>query len=398
MKIVLSVTLPLYIQKVMIRIFFILIALILSGLNTFAQNQDKIVPVDVSLWHPVALVPDSPENTIYLNIGLPQTQQHNIEGVNLSLLGSKIKGKLDGISLTGFISENQCNINGVTIAGLGNFTNGELHGLAISGGINLNFNNVKGVEVATVSNFTIGHMSGLQFSLFNNFVAGQLRGVQLSPAMNVAASSVNGAQISGMINISMEDLHGIQMGLGNYARNFKGAQIGLVNSVGRGFKGVQIGLINYSYNHATLKLGLINVSSITHIQWMMFSGNNSYINLAARFKDKYFFNQIGVGFPSYYSNNSFSGELNYRAGLVLPFKRFSLYGDLGFSHFSLTDKDESSETPASLYAVQTHVTAEYQMLNKMSVFVSSGYQIASRYGEFKAYDKKPIFEFGITLF
>lgn len=376
----------------------LILSLLLSAYCAFAQTQEKIIPLDVSIWHPVALVPYSPQNTVCLNIGLPQTQQYNIKGVNLALIGSKIKGELKGVSITGLLSENQYKVNGVTIAGLGNFTSGEQSGLAVAGGINLSFNNVKGFEFAGVSNFTIGHLRGFQFSLFNNFVAGHLQGVQLSPAMNVVASNVKGVQISGMMNISMEDLQGVQIGMGNYAKTVKGAQIGLINSVGRGFKGVQIGLINYSYDPARYKIGLINVSKMTHIQWMMFSGNNSYFNLAARFKDKHFFNQLGVGFPSYFSKNSFSGEINYRTGVVFPIKKFSLYGDLGFSHFSLTDRDQSSETPASLYAVQSHITAELNLVERMSLFASTGYQIASKYGECKVYDKKPIFEFGITLF
>ncbi|MDP4271195.1 MAG: hypothetical protein Q8909_13900 [Bacteroidota bacterium] len=382
----------------MVKRVLIIAILVLAGKQLFAQNQEKIIPVDISLWHPIALFPDSPQNKVFLNIGLPQTQQHNVRGLNLSLLGSKLKGCFSGLNLTGFISENQCKVNGVTIAGLGNFTSGEQTGLAVSCGINLNFNNVKGFELAAVSNFDIGHLKGFQFSFFNNFVAGHLHGMQLSPAMNVAASSVKGIQLSGMMNVTMENLDGVQIGFGNYARNFRGVQLGLINSVGRGFKGVQIGLINYSYDDAKVKLGLINVSRITHIQWLMYSGNSSYSNFAARFKDKYFFNQIGIGFPSYLSKNAFSGEVNYRAGVILPIKRFSLLGDLGFSHISLEDKDQSSATPKSLYSLQTHLTGEYQLMKKISVFVSGGYLMASKYGELKVFSKKPVLEFGVALF
>lgn len=382
----------------MVKRVLIIVLLLFAGKQFFAQNQEKIIPVNISLWHPVAFFPDSSQNKVFLNIGLPQTQQHNVQGLNLSLLGSKLEGCFTGLNLTGFISENQCKVNGVTIAGLGNFTSGEQNGLAVSGGINLNFNNVQGFEFAGVSNFDIGHLKGFQFSFFNNFVAGHLRGVQLSPAMNVAASSVNGLQLSGMVNITMENLDGTQIGLGNYARNFRGVQFGLVNSVGRGFKGMQIGLINYSYDQAKVKLGLINVSRITHIQWLMYSGNSSYSNFAARFRDKYFFNQIGIGFPSFLSKSAFSGEINYRAGLILPMKKFSLLGDLGFSHVSLEDRDQSSATPKSLYSLQTHLTGEYQFLKKISVFISGGYLTASKYGELKVFSKKPVLEFGLALF
>ncbi len=360
--------------------------------------REKIVPLNITLWHPVSLVPYHPYHVTYLNLGLPQSLQSNINGLSLNLIASKEKGNLNGINLTGLIAENEGDVNGIMVAGLGSFTTGRSRGISIAGNINLHFNESQGVQLATLSNFNIGEMDGLQVSAINNFAAGHLHGAQISAGMNIAASKVEGAQITGLLNVSMENLHGMQLGLANYARNVNGIQIGLINSVGRSVKGVQIGLINYAYDNASVKLGLINVSRATHLQWLMYAGNSSFMNLAARFKTNHFYNQVGIGFPHRLSEKNFSGVINYRAGLSFPIRKFSLNGDIGYSHITLNDNDLNTRGISNLYALQTRGTIEYQFIDKLAFFVSGGYEVTSKYHELKAYDHKPILEFGIALF
>ncbi len=360
--------------------------------------QEKIIPLNISLWHPVSLVPYHPHSVTYLNLGLPQSLQSNIKGLSLNMIASKANGNLTGINLTGLIAENEGNVDGIMIAGLGSFTTGKSRGLSVAGNINLHLNESQGVQLATLSNFNIGQMDGLQVSAINNFAAGHLHGAQISAGMNIAASKVEGAQITGLLNVSMEDLHGMQIGLANYARNVNGVQIGLINAAGRTVKGVQIGLINYAYEKASVKLGLINVSRATHLQWLMYVGNSSFMNLAARFKNEHFYNQVGIGFPHRLSDKNFSGVINYRAGISFPLKNFSLNGDLGYSHITLNDNDLDAQGISSLYALQARGTIEYQFIDKLAFFLSSGYEITSKYHELKAYDHKPILEFGIALF
>lgn len=375
----------------------VLLFLILTH-SLISVAQEKIVPFNITLWHPVSLVPYHPHNVTYLNLGLPQSKQSNIKGLSLNLIASKEKGNLTGINLTGLIAENEGNVDGIIIAGLGSFTTGKSRGLFVAGNINLHFDESQGVQLAALSNFNIGQMDGLQTSAINNFVAGQLHGAQVSAGMNIAASKVEGAQIAGLLNVSMEDMNGVQIGLGNYARNVRGVQIGLINAAGRSVKGVQIGLINYAYEKASVKLGLINVSKETHLQWLMYAGNSSFMNLAARFKNEHFYNLVGIGFPYRLSDKNFSGVINYRAGLSFPIRKFSLSGDLGYSHITLNDNELETQGISNLYALQARGTIEYQFIDKLAFFVSGGYEITSKYHELKVYDHKPILEFGIALF
>lgn len=372
--------------------------LFILALGCSLNAQNRIIPLNLSLWDPVSLFRYDSTSTTFLNIGILHNKSAKVNGISMSSIYSTTTGHLNGLALNGILGIQESSVNGLTLAGLVNVTTGKIKGVNYAGFLNMNLNTAEGMQVAGAANFNVGDFTGFQSSGMSNFSAGKMNGFQLAGAINVAGEQVTGLQLSTLLNISMENLSGVQISLSNYAREVKGAQIGLLNAAGRGVKGVQIGLINYSYEKASLKLGLINVSPATRLQLLLFSGNTQYANFAARFKNKYTFTQIGFGVPSYISPKTFSGEISYRAGLILPIKRFSLSGDLGISHILLANKNDAPNDPHKLYSLQGRISAEYQLFDRLAVFASGGYQFNSRYKEFNSYQSKPIFEFGIALF
>lgn len=81
---------------------------------------------------------------------------------------------------------------------------------------------------------------------------------------------MKGIQISGLGNITGSTSVGVQLAPFNVAVHAKGLQIGLVNYYKDKLDGFQLGLVNANPN--------------TKVQMMIFGGNTTKLNMAARFK------------------------------------------------------------------------------------------------------------------
>jgi len=379
-----------------VSFFLIIVLSFISAQNLEAKDKSGLF--NLSVWHPLSLRSYQAGNKSLLSIGLPHSIEANTTGLKLDLVAGTNRENMNGVLISGLLSKIDRDCNGLVINGIGNITKGKTRGVSISGYINLHFESSTGMQLAGLSNFNVGKTGGIQLSGIHNFSAGDMHGIQISGGMNIAASHVSGVQLSGLFNASLENMKGVQLGIGNYARSIYGTQIGVFNAVGRKAEGVQIGLINYAYEESSVKLGLINVSNETRLQSLVYSGNSSFINFAARFRNKHYYNQIGIGFPSFLSPNTFSGTINYRAGLILPIRNLSINSDLGFSHISLRDKESISAMPSKLFSLQARSSLEIKIVDRFSFFVTGGYEWISGYKNIGTYDHQPIVEFGIALF
>lgn len=139
-------------------------------------------------------------------------------------------------------------------------------------------------------------------------------------------------------------------------------------------KGLQIGLVNYYKEKLDgFQLGLVNANPNTKVQMMLFGGNATKLNLAARFKNKLFYTILGGGTHFLDFSDKFSGALFYRAGLELPvYKQLFISGDLGYQHAE-TFRNKDYGFPARLYSLQTRINLEYRLTAKSGVFVTGGY-------------------------
>lgn len=361
--------------------------------------------------------------------GITNINGYNVNGLSMSglinLIGNQAQGfllagginisgkEMRGLMIGGLVNISGTHAKGLQIGGLANVTGEDVKGINIGGLMNVNARTLYGTQLASLININgktaygtqiaaIGNVGvkikGLQLSALSNIAATELKGVQICGAVNTAMSTAHSAQISPLVNICLNRMGGAQVGIGNYATEVKGTQIGFLNLCSGEVKGVQIGIINHSKDTSTVKIGLVNVNPITHIQLLAFGGNSAKFNLGVRFQNKLTYTMLGFGSHYLDLNDKFSGTIFYRAGLYYPFlNRFQVSGDLGYFHIE-NFKNKDINTPERMYSLQARINVSYHPLKKFGIFVSGGYGITRYYNKNKMYEKKPIIEAGIILF
>lgn len=226
--------------------------------------------------------------------------------------------------------------------------------------------------------------------------ASTVSGLQWSGVANIIAQGSNVVQMAAGFNISLETMKGVQFAVGNFADTIKGVQVGLFNVSAKVKKGVQIGIVNYYNERSGIHIGLINMTPQSRLQLMLFAGNYAVMNVAGRIKNQHNYYIFGMGTP-YDLDMDFSGSVFFRRGYSIPLKRLSLNADLGFAHIMMFDNDNYKDEPLQKYSLQGRLSAEYKLRQRLSVFVSGGYALASPYRATQ-FDRKPIAEAGIVLF
>lgn len=178
----------------------------------------------------------------------------------------------------------------------------------------------------------------------------------------------------------------------------KGVQMAPFN-VATTAKGVQIGLVNYYKERLDgFQLGLVNANPRTRVQLLLFGGNQTKLNMGARFKNELFYTILGGGTHYLDFDDRFSAAFFYRAGLELPlYRRLYISGDLGFQHIE-TFRNKRQGTPARLYALQARVNLEYRLTRLLGIFVTGGYGTTRRYTHGKTFDRGILAEGGVILF
>ena len=380
-----------------------------------ASNIRKPVGINLSLWKRISTQPNDSTGSTLLNIGL-FSSLNNLSGLGINAIGSITRHDVCGLQLSGFSNMTGESMKGIQVAGITNINGNCARGISLSGLVGINGNqsygllasglcNIlgdthTGVTFAGLLNFTGKNIAGLHMAGMANISGENHKGTALSGVLNVAGGSMTGWQASGIANITGANMYGLQTAaIGNVAGNeLRGAQIGLLNMAQKG-KGVQIGLFNYyKEDFDGLQIGLVNANPQTRVQLMVYGGNHTKVNVAARFKNKLFYTILGAGVPYFSFNDRFSGSLFYRAGLELPlYKSLFISGDLGYQHIE-TFQNKSNGCPRRLYALQPRVNLEYRLSERTGVFVTGGYSWDRPYTENRNYDKGWIIEGGLILF
>lgn len=366
--------------------------------DTTESTNKKYYPFSVSMGGKVNNVPLDSGNIINFQLGLPCSRINNLNGFGLNLVSGIVTEKMTGASISGINSVNRGGMLGLNIAGLLTYTQERGEGALITAGLNVLYGQMRGLQLSGISNFNIGKVKGVQISGISNFNATGVNGFQLSALNNVAGGEMKGMQLSGFLNVSMDDMHGAQVGIVNYAKRVRGAQIGVINASGRSVKGVQLGIINYSYDTARVQLGLVNMNPKTKISGIIYGGNMTAINFGIRFTNRYTYSILAVGYPYDHNVADFSGAFTYRYGLYKTYKRFNFSADLGYSHINLVSEKEHIDVPNTLWSVQARGNISFRVCRFFGIFASGGYQYTARYGTFDSYRHKPIYEFGVSFF
>jgi hypothetical protein len=132
-----------------------------------------------------------------------------------------------------------------------------------------------GVELSVIGGIRTGHVDGVQISGFYNQSQGRLRGVQASDGLNLVQSTSYGVQAGtvnwaskdfhglqgSVVNVTKEGLHGVQGAVFNYAGELDGVQGAVVNLAGR-TDGLQAAVVNVVTERGEgLQAGVVNVTT-----------------------------------------------------------------------------------------------------------------------------------------
>lgn len=384
-------------QLYVLALFFLSFYPLLYAENTI-ENEDKVFPVSFSMAGRINNVPQDSGNIVNCQLGLPCSRIDNLRGFGLNIVSGTVYEQMRGLSISGINSVNKGGMLGANVAGILTYTQTRGEGVLITGGLNVLYGQMRGLQLSGLSNFNIGKVKGVQISGLSNFNATGVNGFQLSGLNNVAGGEMKGMQLSGFLNVSMDDMHGAQLGIVNYAKRVRGAQIGVINASGRSVKGVQLGIINYSYDTARVQLGLVNMNPKTKINGMIYGGSMTAVAFGIRFANQRTYSILSIGYPYDHKVADFSGAFSYRYGFYKNLKRFRISADLGYSHINLVSDKENDEIPNTLWSVQARGNLAFQICRYFGVFVSGGYEYTARYGSFDCYRRKPIYEFGVSLF
>ena len=255
---------------------------------------------------------------------------------------------------------------------------------------------VKSVQLGVISSVSVDGGHGVQLSGLSNTTGQRFNGVQLSTISNITTGMDKGLQLSSILNVSSAMQRGVQIGAINYADSLNGAQVGVYNIARKRPKGWQVGLINLSYDSIGHKIGLVNINPATTIDYMLYGGSSTKVNLAARFRNKSTYSIIGVGTHFMGLDSKFSGAVFYRLGQYYQLSpKWSLSGDIGYYHVETFSKN-NSEKPERLYSLQARINADYQFSKKYGAFASVGWGLTRYYDRNETYRNRPLVEIGLT--
>lgn len=398
----------------------------LSIAAVLVYSQNKSAGINLSLWNKISTQPVRSGQQTYFNLGIVSIN-NKLNGLSINLVSNQVDGTANGMQIAGVMSVVDESLNGVQVAGLGNVTGEYSNGLSLAGVVNIIGESQYGLAASGLLNMIgidskglvvsgLGNMMGYTTQglavggIFNSTGTG-LYGLGVAGLVNLSKNTY-GAQISGLANISnnqrglsissfnvnMNNLYGLQLGAVNINLNkSRGLQLGIFNIVAA-HKGVQFGLINfYEESLKGAQFGLINLNKKTKISVMAYGGNRTKLNLALRFKNRVFYNILGVGSPVLNFNDKFSGAINYRAGIYTPLgKHFEVSADIGYQHVNtFKNSNKSEEITKRMYSLQSRANIEILFNNKWSVLISGGYEAMRWYSKSKTYRKGVLVESGL---
>lgn len=363
------------------------------------QAQNKSAGINLSIWKGVSTQPLESTQTTYLNLGI-QSSMNRLNGIGLNVLGGVVQTDMNGIQVSGLANVVGSSMRGVQVSGISNICGNNMEGVSAAGLVIITGNATKGVVLSGLTTICGDYATGVIIGGLMNVTGDKVSGLQLSGLANITGTTYKGVMASGLLNVTGGNINGIQVaGIGNIAAvSMNGLQIGLCNYATKA-RGIQIGLINYYKDEMKgLQLGLVNANPDTKVQMMVFGGNATKTNIAARFKNELLYTILGAGTHYLDFDDKFSASVFYRAGLSVPLnKKFSLSGDLGYQHIE-TFKNKNYGIPKRLYALQARVNLEYQITDKFGVFATGGYGGSRYYNKSRTFDKGAIIEAGIILF
>jgi hypothetical protein len=239
------------------------------------EPQLKSAPVNLSVFHPLALYRDSHQRRVWLELGLFNSQVGAVDGVGLTLGYLRLRHELQGAIFSLFLNRVDGRTLGAQFSVGGNLSGGELRGADVAVGFNDRAGNVKGAQLAVGYNH-----------------APAIEGAQLAVGYS-GSDRLEGAQM-GFVNWTDRG-EGLQGGLVNVSGELSGVQLGLLN-VGTHVRGTQIGLVNVADEVDGVSVGIVNVVGNARARVVGWVDSSAYGNVGIKYQHKYLFTLISGGY------------------------------------------------------------------------------------------------------
>jgi hypothetical protein len=358
---------------------------------------------NLSLWHPMTLLPNTEQRRMSLEIGLAHSRLGALRGAAFTLGYLRIDqpsegyahavlwnraGPFKGIQWSEFVNEGHGPLTGISYAHLVNFRDGDVlgaqgSGLYVQGDNIIGFqggglvawaDSLRGVQLSGVGGYVGGRAEGVMISGTTAIVREDFEGVRLSGLFGYTRD-LRGAAVDGLVAVSRDvtgvelagvsaigrDVTGVQASpLFNFARDLHGLQLGAVN-VARKVKGVQIGVVNVADDNDSGAIGLVNVSKNGKIQpSVWFSGPDFWLNAGVKFLTGYTYALLGAAYTG--DEKRFRYEAG--GGVHLPVGRVSFETGFGFARFHLA----ADEWPVTRQEVRYEARVGWQIVRYLTPF------------------------------
>lgn len=186
----------------------------------------------------------------------------NVSGISIGGVGVGGAGRVSGISIGGIGVGSGGGLDGLSIAGIGVGSGGDVHGVAI-GGIGVGgASNFTGIGIGGIGVGAGGDATGLMIGGVGVGAGGRLRGLSIG-GVGVGAPNLQGVALS-PIAAGGEHVHAIVIA-GAYFKvesdgRFDGGSLSAFNHVKGAQHGLTIGLLNYARELRGAQIGLLNIS------------------------------------------------------------------------------------------------------------------------------------------
>lgn len=342
----------------------------------------EFVPVNLSLYRPISVYPNSHELAVGAELGLAYSDLGQVRGGAVTVFVNRVRYGFQGARVAGLVNLTSGNSQGALVSGLAALQQGDLAGGSVSGFGSYSEGNLEGAEVAGAVSFRQGDATGAQvsgaFSAARAVTGGQIAGAfnlarevtgfQLGGASN-ATRSATGLMLTGGLNLATESVSGVQLAPFNVAQFINGLQFGVVN-VARRVDGVQIGVVNIAEEVDGASIGIIPVAGNGYQRVVAWSTPGvASMNVAGKFGIGPVYTLAGVGYNQVDGDDRFLPT--FGVGAQWEIGRVQLSVDGLYQSLQPTDSGKQNEAGADDtedYYVALRPLAAFRVLPWLRVF------------------------------
>jgi hypothetical protein len=311
-----------------------------TGSDRGGSTALGFAPLNLSLFHPLSLYPESHRRRFALELGLAYGRIGALSGVGLELGVLSVAGPVAGVALAGIALDVDGPTTGYTGALFYSGSRGDLTGVDTAF-VSFRRGNVEGAQLATA--FARADRVDGVIAATGLTLATDVRGANLAVGANVAASTegaaaaagvnvirrVEGASLATGANIG-EELRGLTAAAGanvigrvegaslaagaNVSQEVNGVQIAVIN-VAKRVRGAQIGIINVAGEVDGAAIGLVSIAKNGEIQATAWASNLAPLHASMKFRVGFAYSELGVAYDP--SDDEYAFEQGLGAHLPL---------------------------------------------------------------------------------